>query len=199
MRLGVAIPFVAAVCITAADAENPNRPAAKPPAPTPQVRADRPANPKKEEKREARREAKQEGKRENNPGSAEYLAKLLKLDSDQRTKALASLPPARRKIIEKKIDEYQKMPEVERARNLDRLRRMQSLPPQRQAQVRQSLQKRQGLPPQRLQVVQRQINQMRSLSDVDRDAVMNSEEFRSKFTPAEQQIIADICLVTPRN
>jgi hypothetical protein len=66
------------------------------------------------------------------------------------------------------------------------------------AQVRASVTKLQALPAPRHAIVQRQINQMRPMTDVDRSALMNSEEFRSKFTPAEQQIIADISLVTPQ-
>ena len=76
---------------------------------------------------------------------------------------------------------------------------MQSLPPQKQQQVRASVQKLTALPQPRHRMVQRQINQMKVLSDADRRALMNSEEFRSKFTPSEQQIIEDICLVTPQN
>jgi hypothetical protein len=187
MKLGAAIPVVAVACLTVADAENANRPAAKPPAN--HAQAARPERPAKQNQR----------KREPNPGSAENLEKLLKLSPDQRNRALASLPTARRDRIEKSLEVYQKMPESDRSKALDRLRRMQSLPPQRQQQVRASVTKLKTLPPPRHIVVQRQLAQMRSLSDADRSALMNSEEFRSKFTPAEQQIIADICLVTPQN
>jgi hypothetical protein len=195
MTFGSAIPILAWACLAVAHAENPNRPVAKPPAqPAQTPKSERPAQGAKPNKNDPNLPK----KKDTNFATAENLAKLLKLSPDQRTKALASLPPARRQQIEKRIEDYQKMPEMERARQLDRLRRMQGLPPQRQAQVRSSVAKLQALPAPRHSVVQRQINQMRPLTDVDRSALMNSEEFRSKFTPAEQQIIADICLVTPQ-
>jgi hypothetical protein len=184
MRLTVAIPVVlAAVCLAGgANAQHVTRPAAKPP-------ASRPMRPERPPQKPAG-----EG-----PGSVENLKRLLKLSPEQRKKALEELPPARREVIEKRLNDYQKMPEPERAKAFDRLSRMQSLPPQKQQQVRASVQKLTALPQPRHGVVQRQINQMKVLSDADRSAVMNSEEFRSKFTPSEQQIIEDICLVTPRS
>jgi len=133
------------------------------------------------------------------PGSAENLSRLLKLSPEQRNKALSSLPPVRRAQIEKRLNDYQQMPEPQRARALERLRRMQSLPPQKQQQVRASSKMFLELPEPRHKLVQRQIGQLRPLSDADRRALMNSDEFRSKFTPSEQQMIEDICLVTPQN
>jgi DNA-directed RNA polymerase subunit F len=135
---------------------------------------------------------------ENRPGSAEYMAKLLKLPPDQRNRALSGLPPARRTQIEQRLNEYLKKPADERARDLEHLRRMQSLPPQKQNQVRASLRNLAALPQPRQRVVRQQINQLRPLSDTDRMALMNTEEFRNKFTPSEQQMIEDISLVTPR-
>lgn len=191
MNLIVAIPVVAVICLAGGvDAQHPNRPAAKPSVVHPEKLERTPQRaPQKEERRQEK----------NGPGSAEHLAKLLKLSPDQRNKALSSLPPERRMQIEKRLSDYQKLPEPQRATALDRLRRMQSLPPQKQAQVRASLQKLTALPPPRHALVQKQINQMKALSDSDRSALVNSEEFRSKFTPAEQQMIEDIALVTPQN
>jgi hypothetical protein len=190
MRLTVTIPILTAVCLAAdVDAQHVTRPPAKPPATRPQ----RPDHPPQ------KADAKVEGNVETGPGSSDNLARLLKMSPEQRNKALSGLPPARRNMIEKRLNDYQKMPEQERARALDRLRRMQSLPPQKQQQVRASIQKLTTLPDPRHGLVQKQINHLRPLSDADRRAMMNSEEFRSKFTPAEQQMIEDICLVTPRN
>jgi Protein of unknown function (DUF3106) len=193
MKLSVAIPVLTVVCLTGyADAQHVSRPPAKPPA----VRPQRPERPP--QKAEARPDAGL-GSAEKGPGSAENLAKLLKLSPDQRNKALSGLPPARRAVIEKRLNDYQQMPEKQRAMALQRLRRMQSLPPQKQQQVRASSKGFLELPEPRRGLVKKQLNQLRPLSDADRLALMNTEEFRSKFTPAEQQMIEDICLVTPQN
>jgi hypothetical protein len=191
MKLTAAIPVLVAACLAGdALAQHANRPAAKPPASTRPLRPEHPPQ---------KSEPTGEPRGERGPGAAENLAKLLQLSPEQRNKALSSLPPARRTQIEKRLNDYQQMPEPQRARALDRLRRMQSLPPQKQQHVRASVQKLTALPEPRHKLVQRQINQLRPLSDADRLAMMNTEEFRSKYTPAEQQMIEDICLVTPRN
>ena len=187
MKLTSAIPVFAAFCLAYdVSGQHVNRPPAKPPAARPQ----RPERPPEKEKMAANQE--------NNPGSVENLRKLLKMTPDQRNKALGALKPARRTQIEQRLNDYQKMPPEQLARALDRLNRMQSLSPQKQQQVRQATAQFNALPQPRHALVNRQLNQMRPLADADRRAVMNSEEFRSKFTPAEQQMIEDLSLVTPQ-
>jgi len=189
----VAIPLLTAVLLAGnVNGQHTNRPPAKAPAAHargPNAKATVPPERRPESRRDRTRP-------ENNPGSAEHLAQLLKLSPEQRDLALSNLPPGRRTQIEKRLNDYQNMPEEQRARALERLRRMQSLPPQKQQQVRSSVKKLTALPQPRRGFVQKQINQMRQLSDDDRRALMNTEEFRSKFTLSEQQMIEDICLVT---
>jgi hypothetical protein len=185
MKLGAAIPVLTAICfVSVANGQHATKPAPKaptvhplPPAPPPPPRIEP----------------------ETGPGSAEHLNKLLKLTPEQRNKALSALPPGRRAVIERRLNDYLKMPEPERNRAIDRLRRMQSLPPQKQNQVRASSKRFLELPQPRHRVVKRQLDELRPLSDADRRALMNSEEFRNKFTASEQQMIEDICLVTPQN
>jgi len=133
------------------------------------------------------------------PASPQYLDKLLKLTPEQRKKALSALPPARRANIERKLNDYQKLSPEQRAKDLDRFQRMHNLPPQKMAQVRASLKRYTELPPDRHRLVYNQIEKMKPLSAPDRRALMNSEEFRNKFTPSEQQMLEDISLVTPRS
>ncbi len=194
MKLTVFIPVIAVICLAGqAAGQHVTKPAPKPPA----VRPQRTEWPPQNEPPAARPGA--AAARDVGPGSVENLIKLLKLSPEQRNKALSSLPPARRAQMEKRLNDLQKMPAPERARSLEHLRRMQSLPPHKQQQVRASVQKLTTLPEPRRKLVNRQINQLRSLSDADRRAMMNTEEFRSKFTPSEQQMIEDICLVTPQS
>jgi hypothetical protein len=205
MKLIAAIPVIVAVCLVSiSDAQHLTKPAATSLAARPQP--PEPPPPQKQEKKQVQPKAKPPEKAKNQapnsteggPASPQSLEKLLKLTPIERTKALGSLPPARREQILAKLNEYQKIPPQQRARNLDRLQRLQTLPPQKQAQVRASIKKFATLPPTRHQLMQKELNQMTGLSDSDRRALMNSEEFRSKFTPSEQQMIEDISLITPR-
>jgi mRNA-degrading endonuclease RelE of RelBE toxin-antitoxin system len=191
MNLKTAIPVIAAVYLASHAAgqkgghpQNHTAPAARPP-----------QNPKREPQNA------QSGKLQQAepPGSPAALEKLLNLSPEARNKALSSLPPQRRAQIEQKLDEWQKRPPEQRARELARYQLMHSLPAPTKQQVRASLKQLSELPQPRRALVNQQIRRLAPLSDTDRRALMSSEEFRSKFTPAEQQMIADISLITPKN
>jgi len=185
MKLLVAIPVFAAVClVSAADAQKVTRPPKAPAATRAQQSAPQSQN-------------KAHEPAEGGPASPQNLERLLKLTPEQRNKALSSLPPARRAQILAKLENYQKIPPQQRAKNLDQLKRLQTLPPQKQQQVRAALRNFANLPQPRHHLVKVQLDQMNGLSPSDRRALMNSEEFRSKFTPGEQQMIEDMSLVTP--
>ena len=195
MKLLAASPLFIAVClVSAADAQHATKPAAHPAAVLPPRPEPAPQKPEKKQEKATQKNSPYAG-----PASPQNLDRLIKLSPTERNKALSSLPPGRRAQIEAKLIEYQKIPPQQRARNLERLQRLRTLPPQKQAQVRASISRFATLPAPRHQVVQKQLNQMIGLSDSDRRALMNSEEFRSKFTPSEQQMIEDISLVTPRS
>ena len=194
MTFRAAIPVFAAVCLVSYADGQKARPASPPPPPRPQPHASAPRP------RPAEGQPKRPASEAGNPAASPVaLNRLLKLSPEQRTRALSSLPAPRRAQIEKKLEEYQKIPPQQRARELERYQRMHDLPPLKQQQVRASVQKLTLLPEHRRKLVQKQLNEMKSLSDADRSAMMNSEEFRSKFTPGEQQIIEDVGLITPRN
>ena len=186
MNVRVAIPVIAAVClIGAADAQKVAKPQKTPAAAKPSPVISAPVRGP-------------EPKPGGGPASPQNLEKLLKMTPEQRNKALSALPPARRQQVLNKLEQYQKIPPRQRARELDQLQRLQSLPPPKRAQVRASLRKFQEIPEPRHKLIKKQIDQFNGLSDADRRGVMNSEEFRNKFTPAEQEMIKDISLVTPR-
>jgi len=221
MRLAGAIPLMVVVCLSGAavaqhvthpadiDPAFANPPAVRPPAAHPPVsrpaaaRPQHPAAPPPSKTSKAKpvpsadKGAAKATADAINAGTPDVLERLAKLSPEQRNRALAALPPARRAKILQQLSDYLKMRPEERAKVLDRYHRMQALPPQKRAQVRVSLQQFAGLPQPRKALVRRQLNLMKGLSDSDRRTMMNSEEFRSKFTASEQRMIGDIASVTP--
>jgi hypothetical protein len=129
----------------------------------------------------------------NRPG--EVFDKLMRMSPEERDKALAKLPPARRAQIEQRIENFEKLPAAAQERRLDRLERLNSLPPQRQKEVRQSMRDLQQLPQDRKVAVNRELRRMSPMSDEDRQEYMNSEEFRNKYSPAEQEMIGNLAAV----
>jgi hypothetical protein len=127
------------------------------------------------------------------------LERLERMTPEQRSKALANLPPRRRQEIEQKLDEFDRMPPEERLRVRNQLERMNRLPPQRQNQVRRSIRQFQDLPDDRKLLVRRELDRMAAMPDDARRAYMNTEEFRNRYTPNEQQMMQNLAEILPEN
>lgn len=116
-------------------------------------------------------------------------------DVDKR-RALEKLPPERREQVrqqlERKTENINNLPEPERRRLFERYQKLTQLPPERQNQIRRSYRQYQELPDDRKQMVQQELDSLSGLPDADRRGRINSEEFRSKYTLAEQQMMQDL-------
>ncbi len=177
----------AAFCLTfgfavaaSAGEKNPPRPAKVPAAPrAPQARPNQEAN-----------------RPANRPGPA-AVDKLLGMTPEQREKALSTLPPARRQNIERRLGEIQKLPPAQQNRVRNRLELLNSLPPQRQSEVRRSMKQFQELPDERKMQIRQQVLRMAAMPDEDRRALMNTEEFRNRYSPIEQQMMGNLLEIQP--
>jgi phage-related protein len=134
----------------------------------------------------------------NRPG-VQALQRLARMTPEERQKALASLPPQRRQEILEKFREFQNLPPTARQRVTPELERLQSLPPQRQNQVRRSLQQFRALPDDRKATIRQELGRLSAMPDEDRRARMNSEEFRNRYSAAEQQMIGNLSEVVAPN
>jgi hypothetical protein len=131
----------------------------------------------------------------NRPG--EQILKLSRMTPEEREQALANLPPAQRAKIEEGLDNFQKLPPAAQERRLERLERLNSLPPQKQNQVRRSMKQLNELPEDRRMAINQELQHMSAMPDDERRAYMNKEEFRNRYTPAEQQIMGNLAEVLP--
>lgn len=121
------------------------------------------------------------------------LERLGKMTPADRKKALEKLPAERRRAIENRLEQYNKLTPEEKAR----FQRFNSLPPQRQQAVRQAIGGLTKLPPERQQVVRDELRQMQGLAPGAREARINSDEFREKYSPQEQQLIEQLRDIVP--
>ena len=84
----------------------------------------------------------------------------------------------------------------------DRLRAQtevfQNLPPEKQETVRKMFRRFNNLPEDRRQPVRQELRQLRGMSEADRNARMNSEEFRNKYSPGERQILENLTVLVPQ-
>lgn len=110
----------------------------------------------------------------------------------ERQRELRKLPPERRKQIQQRLEQYNKLPKAERDRLRERYEQFSSLTPAKQELVRRQMRRFGEVPAERRRVLSRELTRLRKASDEDRRARINSEEFRSRYTLQEQQLMQDI-------
>ena len=111
-----------------------------------------------------------------------------RMTPEQRQKALDRLPPERRQKLEQRLDQYNHLtPEMR-----SRLRAFDQLPPEKQNQARRLFRQFGELPPERQAPLRKEFENLRGMSDADRRARMNSDEFRSTYNSHEQRMLGDL-------
>jgi len=119
------------------------------------------------------------------------------MSPEQRERELAKLPPARAKQIRQRIWAYNHMRPEQRQALSERYQAFSQLPPEKQQVVRERLREFRQLPQARQSLVHREVVQLRSLPKPQRRERLNSEEFRSRFSPQERQVIRDLMAYLP--
>jgi len=115
----------------------------------------------------------------------------------QRERELSKLPPARARLIRQRIWRYNHMRPEEQQALRERYQTFSQLPPDKQQIVRDRLREFHQLPQARRPVVHSEIARLRSWPEAQRQARMIGDEFRSQFSPQEQQIIRDLSAYLP--
>jgi hypothetical protein len=120
-----------------------------------------------------------------------------RMSPEERERELAKLPPARARLIRQRIRRYNQMNPDEQQALRERYQTFSQLPPAKQQIIRERLREFRLLPVARLPIVHGEVEQLRLLPEVQRQAFLNSEEFRTKYSPKEQQIIRDLSTFLP--
>jgi hypothetical protein len=121
-----------------------------------------------------------------------------RMSPEERERELAKLPPARAKMIRQRIKRYNQMNPEEQQDLRERYQTFAQLPPEKRQAVRARFRELQQLPGPRQRVVHGEIQQMRLLPEPQRQGRLNSDEFRSLYSPQEQQIIRDLSTYLPK-
>lgn len=115
-----------------------------------------------------------------------------KMPPEERDRELAKLPQERARRIRQLLRRYNQMTPQEQKDLRKRYRTFSELSPEEKETVRQRLREFHALPQERRPVVHGEIDELRKLPEAQRQARMNSEEFRGRYSPQEQQIIKDL-------
>lgn len=120
------------------------------------------------------------------------LERWNRLTPEQRQRVLAQMRPERRREFQQKLQQYRSLPPEERQQLRDRYQAFSQLPPEQQNHARELFRQFNSLPEDRRPIVRQEYEQLRSMSESERSARITSETFRSRFNPAEQQMLQDL-------
>jgi hypothetical protein len=120
------------------------------------------------------------------------IERWIRMPPAERQRALARLPPERRRLIQERIRQYQQLSPEERQALRQRYDRFSELPPDQQNQARALFRQFRALPDDRRRAMQKELQQLRSMPEADRQKRMASEDFRNRFSPSEKLMLQDL-------
>jgi hypothetical protein len=125
-----------------------------------------------------------------NPGNP--VLRMMAMPPEQREQMLERLPPQQQVRLRQALDNFDKLPPAARRRQIGILNMYANLPPEKQAALTRQIQLFNHLPDDRIAVLRPELVKLHRMSESERSHRIASEEFKSKFTPAERQVLAEI-------
>jgi len=123
------------------------------------------------------------------------LEKFQRMTPQQRRRALDSLPPERRELFERRLEEYRSLEPTERQRLARQLDNFRQLPPERQKAIRQMRRKLADMPAARRRLMAGEIQELRGLGEEARRERLNSPEVKERFSEEEREMLQDLSSV----
>jgi len=162
-----------------------------------------PANTGQSPQNNAARKNRPADRQKRNAKMGDWLQNHKDTPPDQQEKLLENdpnfqkLPPARQAELRERLRKFNSLPPDKRDRALQRMQYMASLPQEQRQKVRDANQKLQTLPQDRQVMVHRAVRRLRQMSPQERQQTLQSQEFKSKFSDQEQQILKELADINP--
>jgi hypothetical protein len=133
------------------------------------------------------------------PGSGKNKQAIIdrwnRMSPEEQQKFLAKFPPDKRQKIADRLNHYKNLPPEERARP----QTFSQLPPEKQNQARRAWAQFGKLPKDRQPLLRDEFENLRTMPEAQRNARINSDEFRKKYNANEQSILRDFSGVLSAN
>jgi hypothetical protein len=125
-----------------------------------------------------------------NPGNP--VLRMMIMPPERREQMLERLPPQQQVRLRQALESFDKLPPAERSRQLGILNMYANLPPERQVTLTRQIQLFNHLPDDRIAALRPELVKLHRMPESERSERIASEEFKSQFTPGEQQMLAEI-------
>ena len=124
------------------------------------------------------------------PGA--QVQRFLRLTPREREIAIDKMPITAQESIRKRLAAFDSLPAGERERQLKLYEAVSKLPKDKQDLVNQRIGEFQQLGPERRLGIRRAYQLLSSKSQPVRQAIIDSPEFKERFTPMEQRVVIDL-------
>lgn len=131
----------------------------------------------------------------------DWLREHRNLPIDQQEKLLESdpsfkkLPKNRQDALKARLRKFASLPPERQDRALQRMQFMSSLSPEQRKEIREANQQLQTLTPDRRVMVHAAVRHLRQMSPQDRRQTLESDHFRTTFSPQEQNILKQLASI----
>lgn len=126
------------------------------------------------------------------PPNKKAFERFRQMTPQQRDRAMQKLPPDRRKQMEERLDRYNELSPEERKRLDGRLDDFRQMPPEKQEAARKAVQRMNDLDAGRRPLIRREVNSWQRLSDEELKSHRASEEYRSRYSDKEREILDEL-------
>jgi flagellar motor switch protein FliG len=125
-----------------------------------------------------------------NPGNP--VERLMAMPPEKREQVLEKLPPQQQANLRQRLDRFDKLPPEQRARLNQMWNTFNALPSDKQAIVTRQMQAFNALPDARREELKPVLQRLRVMPEDKRNALLGSEGFKNRFSPAELEMLSDI-------
>jgi hypothetical protein len=125
------------------------------------------------------------------------LQRFLMMNPEERERVLEKAPQAEQARLREAVERYNRMPPAQRARLFQVFQAMSTLPPAQQALVTRQMNAFNKLPDERMEPMRDELRFLLRMSPAARDGRFAGEEFKSKYSPDEQQMLRDLAWNLP--
>jgi len=129
------------------------------------------------------------------PGA--QMQRFLRLPPEERDRAIDKMPIAAQESIRKRLAAWDSLPADERERQLKLYETVSALPKDKQDLVNERIGEFQKLGPERKLAIRRAYQFLSGKTEAARQAIVDSPEFKERFTPTEQRIVIDLVRYYP--
>ncbi len=133
------------------------------------------------------------------PGApaANLIERLNRMSPAERSKVLDRMPPERRDILERRINNLNNINPEAREKLKKDYEHFQQLPPEKQSEVRHTLRQIAELPEERRRQVRAAVNHLRQQTPEFQHKRIESRNFQDRFNEDERKLVKDALSMLP--